>query len=117
MGRNVVCRKTKVRLLRTSATCGLAFAAIWFLGVHCFASDLQTFETDHYKLTLDHACNVVGLDWKTPELRVIQEPRLGESFRIVLPEPGYEGNILKGRTKRQSGSKRIQVGLPVTSIS
>ena len=96
MGRNVVCRKTKVRLLRTSATCGLAFAAIWFLGVHCFASDLQTFETDHYKLTLDHACNVVGLDWKTPELRVIQEPRLGESFRIVLPEPGYEGNIFKG---------------------
>jgi hypothetical protein len=70
------------------------------MGVRCSASELQTFETDHYKLTLDRACNVVGLDWKTPALQVIQEPRLGESFRIVLPEPGYESNIFKGSEQR-----------------
>jgi hypothetical protein len=92
--------KSKVTFLRTSSTCGLVLATFWFMGVRCSASDLQTFETDHYKLILDHACNVVGLDWKTPALQVIQEPRLGESFRILLPEPGYEGNIFKGSDQK-----------------
>ena len=75
------------------AVCSIAEAS-------CFGLNVGTFETTNYKLTLDPACNVVGLDWKTPSLQIIQEPRLGESFRIVLPEPGYEGNIFKGSDQR-----------------
>lgn len=88
--------KNQLTIPLARAAFALAMVPLLFIAAHCFASDLQTFETDHYKLTVDHACNVVGLDWKTPALRVIQEPRLGESFRVVLPEPGFEANIFKG---------------------
>lgn len=90
---------------------GLAMAAMWLMGVQCVASDLQTFETSHYKLTVDHSCNVVGLDWKTPALQVIQEPRLGESFRVVLPEPGYQANIFKGSEQKAVQIKRDSKGV------
>jgi hypothetical protein len=92
--------KKKANFLSTVARFGFALAVLWFTGVYCSASDLQTFETEHYRLSVDRACNVVGLDWKTPALRVIQEPRLGESFRVVLPEPGHEGNIFKGSDQK-----------------
>lgn len=100
MAKNAQCRKNKKAFLRASAMCGLVAATLWSIGVPCCASDLQTFETAHYKLTVDGACNVAGLDWKTPELHVIQEPRLGESFRILLPEPGYQANLFKGSEQK-----------------
>ena len=34
--------------------------------------------------------DLVGLHWKDPELEVIQESRLGENFRLLVPKPGYE---------------------------
>ncbi len=111
MGKKIAGRKDNLIFVRMSATCGLALAAVWFMSARCSASDLQTFETDHYKLTLDHACNVVGLDWKTPALQVIQEPRLGESFRILLPEPRYEANSFKGSEQRAVRIERESNGV------
>ncbi len=36
--------------------------------------------------------NLVGIRWKEPETEIIQEPRLGENFRLLLPRPQYEAN-------------------------
>jgi hypothetical protein len=36
--------------------------------------------------------DLVGLTWNDPHLHVIQEPRLGENFRLLLPRPGNEAN-------------------------
>ncbi len=36
--------------------------------------------------------NLVGITWKEPALEVIKEPRLGENFRLRLPDPHYEAN-------------------------
>ena len=38
-----------------------------------------------------------GCDWKSPELDVIGEPRLGENFRILVPQKGYEANYFNSR--------------------
>jgi len=35
--------------------------------------------------------DLVGITWKNPQLEIIGEPKLGENFRLLLPEPGYEG--------------------------
>jgi hypothetical protein len=37
------------------------------------------------------------VQWKRPELDVISEPRLGENFRILLPQPDYEANYFNSR--------------------
>jgi hypothetical protein len=50
-------------------------------------------ETPACTLRLDpRTGNLVGITWKQPLLEVIQEPRLGENFRLLLPHPGYEAN-------------------------
>lgn len=55
--------------------------------------NLRKIETPVCTLRLDPKTgNLVGVRWKTPELEIIQEPRLGENFRLLLPRPGYEAN-------------------------
>ncbi len=56
-------------------------------------AELREFETPLCTLRLDSISgNLCGITWKNPELEIIQEPRLGENFRLRFPRPGYEAN-------------------------
>jgi hypothetical protein len=46
--------------------------------------------------------DLVGLRWKDPELELIQEPRLGENFRLLVPKPGYEAAYFNSRDQSVS---------------
>ena len=49
--------------------------------------DAEEIETPLCRLRIDRRNgNLVGLSWKNPSLEVIQEPRLGENFRLA-PSP------------------------------
>ena len=55
--------------------------------------ETEDVETPVCRLRLDRKNgNLIGVAWKNPALEIIQEPRLGENFRILLPRPGYEAN-------------------------
>jgi hypothetical protein len=57
------------------------------------ARTYRKIETPVCLLRLDpKSGNLIGIAWKDPELEIIQEPRLGENFRLLLPEPHYEAN-------------------------
>jgi hypothetical protein len=46
--------------------------------------------------------NLIGITWKEPELEIIQESRLGENFRVLLPAPHYEANYFISRGQQVS---------------
>jgi hypothetical protein len=64
-------------------------------------ANLKEFETPHCTLRLDSLTgNLCGISWNNPKLEIIQEPRLGENFRLRFPRPGYEPNyFLSGQQK------------------
>jgi hypothetical protein len=64
---------------------------------------LKEFETPLYTLRLDALTgNLCGLTWKSPQVEIIQEPRLGENFRLRFPRPGYEANYFLSSRQRVS---------------
>ena len=67
---------------------------------------LRVIETSLCTLRLDaRTGDLVGLAWKEPRVEVIQEAKLGENFRILLPQPGYEANYF---TSHDQNVARIQ---------
>ena len=46
--------------------------------------------------------DVCGITWKNPRVEIIQEPRLGENFRLLFPRPGYEANYFLSRQQKVS---------------
>src|SRR5215831_18236497 len=46
--------------------------------------------------------NLIGITWKEPEIEIIQEPGLGENFRVLLPAPHYEANYFISREQQAS---------------
>ena len=62
---------------------------------------LQEFETPLCTLRLDSLTgNLCGITWKDPKLEIIQEPRLGENFRLRFPRPGNEANYFLSSRKK-----------------
>ena len=55
--------------------------------------------------------DLVGLRWKDPELEVIQEPRLGENFRLLVPKPGYEAAYFNSRDQSVSHIEPLSDGV------
>lgn len=55
--------------------------------------------------------NLIGLTWKEPSLEVIQEPRLGENFRILLPRPEYEANYFNSSEQAVSRIEKTANGV------
>ena len=56
-------------------------------------ANFKEFETPLCTLRLDSSNgNLCGITWKNPKLEIIQEPRLGENFRLRFPRQGYEAN-------------------------
>ncbi len=85
-----------------AASSGGAWAARAGMGSAAAANaELREFDTPICTLRLDAANgNLCGLTWKNPKLELIQEPRLGENFRLRFPRPGYEANyFLSSRQK------------------
>jgi len=63
----------------------------------------EEFETPHFTLRLDSFTgNLTGITWRNPKLEIIQEPRLGENFRLLFPRPGYEANYFLSSQQRVS---------------
>lgn len=58
--------------------------------------------------------DLVGVHWKKPAFEVIGEPRLGENFRIVLPQKGYEGNYFNSRDQKVSKIDELPDGVLCT---
>jgi hypothetical protein len=52
---------------------------------------VQVIETPVATLRLaKRSGDLVGARWKDPSLEIMQQPKLGENFRLLLPRPGYE---------------------------
>lgn len=67
------------------------------------SSQTRTIDTRIATLSLsERSCDLTGLRWKAPSLEVIGEPRLGENFRILIPQEGYEANYFNSRDQRVS---------------
>jgi hypothetical protein len=67
------------------------------------AAQIRTVDTPVATLRLsEKSCDLVGLSWKNPHLEVIGEPRLGENFRILVPQKGYEANYFNSRDQSVS---------------
>lgn len=50
----------------------------------------------------EQTCDVTAIRWKDPNLDLIREPRLGENFRILLPQKGYEAVYFYSRDQKVS---------------
>lgn len=62
---------------------------------------VRTVETPLATLKVSsETCDLVGIRWKHPELNILAEPRLGENFRILLPQKGYEANYFYSQDQR-----------------
>jgi len=65
--------------------------------------NVKKIETPICVLRLEpHTGNLIGITWKEPALEIIQEPRLGENFRLLLPDPHYEANYFLSNEQQVS---------------
>src|SRR5437868_6715659 len=76
------------------------------------SADVRTIDTPNAVLRLDaRSGDLVGLDWKKPALGIIAEPRLGESFRLLLPKKGFEAAYFNSRDQTVSRIEPIADGV------
>src|ERR1700723_3851992 len=79
------------------------------------ASTIRLVETPTATLHIsERTGDLVGLHWKDPGLDLIQEPRLGENFRLLLPKPGYEAAYFNSREQTASHIEETSDGVLCT---
>ena len=72
----------------------------------------EVIETPICRLRLDRRSgNLVGAAWKNPSLEIIQESRLGENFRLLLPRPDYEANYFTSSEQEVSRIEKTADGV------
>jgi len=94
-----------IRSPRVVAKCAgrIVVALAFCAGLPQVPAQTRTVDTPLAVLRLSEGSgDLVGVHWKNPDLEVIGEPRLGENFRIVLPQGGYEGNYFNSRDQKVS---------------
>jgi hypothetical protein len=97
-----------------SSTYFLAAVAISACALSASAQ-IRTIETSVATLRLSETNgDLIGLRWKSPELEVIGEPRLGENFRILIPQKGYEANYFNSREQKVNQIDAIPGGVVCT---
>ncbi|HEY4152336.1 MAG TPA: DUF6259 domain-containing protein [Pseudolysinimonas sp.] len=70
------------------------------------------FQLSHCTVELDPVTgDLIGVVWRDPELRVIDEPRLGENFRLLLPRPDYEATYFFSRDQKVDRILEEETGL------
>lgn len=62
----------------------------------------------------EQTCDVTAIRWKHPDLDVIRESRLGENFRILLPQKGHEANYFYSRDQKVSSIRPFAGGVLCT---
>ncbi|MCX6625007.1 MAG: DUF6259 domain-containing protein [Acidobacteria bacterium] len=76
------------------------------------AAEFTTVNTKICTLRLDaRSGDLRGVRWKSPEVELIGEPRLGENFRLLLPRPGYEANYFKSGEQQVSRVQTLPDGV------
>jgi Domain of unknown function (DUF6259) len=81
--------------------CGAALGL--FALLQTGAAQTRTVETPDATLKVsEQTCDLIGLHWKEPDIEVIGEPRLGENFRILVPQDGYQANYFNSRDQKVS---------------
>ncbi len=79
------------------------------------ASQLRTIKTPLASLQIsDQSCDLKGVDWNHPNLQLIGDSRLGENFRILLPEKGYEADYFYSRDQKVSSISTSPNGVVCT---
>ncbi len=87
-------------LLHWSLSCLLFSPFVFALPV---AAQARTIDTPVAVLRLSEPSgDLAGIRWKSPNLELLAEPRLGENFRILLPRPGYEADYFLSRDQKVS---------------
>lgn len=87
-------RLRTVRLLLAAAGAVLALSA---------SAQVRTIETPVATLRLsEETGDLIGLRWKSPGMEIIGERRLGENFRILLPQDNYQANYFNSRDQKVS---------------
>lgn len=82
---------------------GFLFAAAASLASLSASAQIRTIDTPVATIQIsEENGDLTGVHWKRPELDVIGESRLGENFRILLPQTGYEANYFNSRDQRVS---------------
>jgi hypothetical protein len=103
-------RNNKVRAIRLFVR--FAHLATAFCLTVAATAQIRTIETNTATLHLSEATgDLVGLRWKDPNLEVIGEPRLGENFRLLVPEIGYEAAYFNSRDQHVSRFETIPDGV------
>jgi Domain of unknown function (DUF6259) len=83
--------------------CGAAAAFGLSTILQTAGAQTRTIETPDATLRVsEQNCDLIGLHWKEPDIEVIGEPRLGENFRILVPQAGYQANYFNSRDQRVS---------------
>ncbi|HEV2577443.1 MAG TPA: DUF6259 domain-containing protein [Acidobacteriaceae bacterium] len=81
----------------------------------CVSAQVRTIDTPVATLRLsERNGDLIGVHWKNPELDIIGEARLGENFRILLPQKDYEANYFNSRDQRVSHIEPIPGGVLCT---
>ena len=79
------------------------------------SAQIRTIDTAVATLRLsEENCDLIGLRWKSPELEVIGEARLGENFRILIPQKNYEANYFNSRDQKVNQIDAIPRGVQCT---
>jgi len=82
----------------------LSLASVLLGGALSWGAEPRVIETPLCSLRLAPGTgDLVGLTWKSPRVELIQEPRLGENFRILVPRAGQEANYF--HSAEQSGAR------------
>lgn len=67
------------------------------------SAQVRTIETPVATLRLlESTGDLVGLRWKNPSLEIISEPRLGENFRVLIPQINYQANYFDSKEQKVS---------------
>ena len=83
-----------VRLLSAVASAILVLSA---------SAQVRTIETQVATLRLSEGtCDLIGLRWKNPATEIIGEPRLGENFRVLIPQDNYQANYFNSKDQKVS---------------
>ena len=103
-----------LKTMRSITGCAV-IAAAFCASPLASSAQIRTIDTALATLRLaESSGDLVGVHWKDPDLEVIAEPRLGENFRIVLPQAGYEANYFNSRDQKVSTIKALPDGVLCT---
>jgi hypothetical protein len=81
-------------------------------GCPAIAGHVLVIETSLCTIRLDEETgDLTGLAWKNPPMEIIQEARLGENFRLLLPRPGAEANYFCSRDQKVARIRKTADGV------